>query len=236
MQQGHRNSASHPTFQSRGCASTGLVHRLCCVCHVRSPRATGVRCWGSVAPIMCKPARSRAGPASPQAQWFEAALNTNIIQGFYFVGIVIFSFSFPLGWEYMDLARKWTAWQLSKPWLWMETDCMLCTKVQAGEGWELSMHQGSGSMGGQAGNKVWDSCSTEKSWTSQILPVVTPPELTLTLSWGRSRQVPLNCCFPSSHYVKPIPARSRSMCITGETFSQGEKSEIFGVFSHNFEF
>lgn len=63
---------------------------------------------------------------------------------------------------------------------------MVCIKVQAGEGCGLSMHQWSGSMVGQTGNKVWDACSTEKSWTSYILPVVTPPELTFILSRGRN--------------------------------------------------
>lgn len=54
---------------------------------------------------------------------------------------------------------------------------MVCIKAQAGEEWALSMHQCSGTMVGQEGNKVWDACSTEKSGTSYILPVVTPPEL-----------------------------------------------------------
>lgn len=228
MQQGHGSPASHPTFQSRGCAST--VHRLCCVCCMRTPRATGVRYWGAVAPIICRPAPftawSRAGAAFSQAWWFEAALNMNIIQGFCLVGIVIFSFRFPLGWECMGLARKWTVWQLSKPWLWMETDCMVCIKVQAREGWGLSMHQWSGSMLGQAGNKVWDACSTEKSWTSCIVPVVTPPELTFIFSWGRNSQVPLSPCFASSCYVKPILARSRFVCIIEEAFSQGKVKSL----------
>lgn len=163
------------------------------------------------------------GRACLLSQWFEAVPNRNIIQEFCFVGIVIFSFRFSLGWECMDLARKWTVWQLSKPWLWMETNCMVCINVQAEERWGLSMHQWSGTLVRQAGNKVWDAWSTEKFWTSYILPVVTPPELTLILSWGRNSQVPLNCCFVSSHYVKPIPARSRPMCIMEEGFSQGEK-------------
>lgn len=50
----------------------------------------------------------------------------------------------------MGLARKQPIWQLGKPWLSVETDCMVCTGVWAGKEWGLTVQQGLGSTTGGA--------------------------------------------------------------------------------------
>lgn len=59
-------------------------------------------------------AYSRAWTAFSQVLFYEALPNTNITQRHCSVGIVIYKFHFPSGWECIDLARKWLIWQLSK--------------------------------------------------------------------------------------------------------------------------
>lgn len=82
----------------------------------------------------------------------------------------------------------------------METDRMVCIEVWAGKGQGLTVHHRSGSVAVQSDVDVWDACSIVETWTSYILPVVTPPELTFILSWeGTLSWVPLSHHFVSSH-------------------------------------
>lgn len=163
------------------------------VCHVRSPRAAGVGCWrAEESPrvpvdhniLQTSPVDSRAEQGLPSLR------HCFLKQPKYEYNIEILfcgncNLQLPLsfgmrmygsGKEVTDLAARQALAVNGNRW----------HGLHGSLGWERMRSDhvpASGTMAGEASIKVWNACSTVETQTFHILPVVTPSELTFSLSW-----------------------------------------------------
>lgn len=236
--QGRRSPVLSPTFKSKGCVSTATksLGQLEWAAGGLK-RAPGSPWATSFADNPCRH-YIRAGTASSQTLFFEAASNVNI--SILFCGTcnlqTLLSFGMRMyGCECM--VRKWPIWQLSKPWLWMEIDCTVCIEAWDGKGEGLKVHQGSASVVEQTDINVWDVCSTVEIWTSLYSVCCNPTRAYVYPLMGRNFELsslkPLFClisfCLLWSWY---LPEAGVSWVYHGRTTSlKKKKLKLWYVFS-----